>query len=264
LATATWQPPGFGAAAAFYIIEVGTAAGLSNVGRFPVGPVFSASGTLGPGTYAVRIRGVSAAGEGLASQEVFLTIPTATCTPPSAPALLPILRNGDIVSVPWTAPATGQAQGYRLHAGSSPGASDLAVLTIGPSSSYYQLAPGPGTYHVFVQALSSCGPATSSNVVAYFEPPAAVPGAPQGLTGSATRGAASLAWRPPLTGSEVDAYVLEAGFSPGASAIVVPLSSNVPGIGFSGVPAGTYYVRVRARNEVGTSPASNEIVLIVP
>lgn len=264
LATATWQEPAFGAPPSVYVIEVGTASGLSNVGRFPVGRVFSASGTLGAGTYAVRVRGVSPAGEGLASQEVFLTIPSATCAAPAAPVLFPILRNGNIVSVPWTAPATGQAQGYRLHAGSTPGASDLAVLTLGPSSSYYQLAPGAGTYHVFVQALSNCGSPASSNIVTYVEPAPAVPGAPQGLTGSASRGTAVLAWRPPVTGSEVDDYVLEAGFSPGAAAIVVPLSGNLPGIGFSGVPSGTYFVRVRARNELGTSPASNEIVLTVP
>jgi hypothetical protein len=264
LATATWAPPGFGATPLSYIIEVGTAAGLSNIGRFPLpGSVRSASGGLGPGTYAVRIRGVSAAGEGPASAEVFLTIP-GPCSPPAAPTLGTLLRNGPMVMVPWTAPPAGQAEMYELAAGSTPGAADLAVLPVSPATSYFQVAPGAGTYHVFVRALSSCGSSGPSNVVSYVEPPPAVPGAPRALTGTTGPGSAALNWNPPVTGSKVDDYILEAGFGPGAAVFVVPLPGNLPGVAFSGVPRGTYFVRIKARNEQGTSPASNEITLTVP
>ncbi|MCA1585028.1 MAG: fibronectin type III domain-containing protein [Acidobacteria bacterium] len=264
LATATWTPPGFGAAPLFYVIEVGTAAGLSDVGRFFVPPTFSASGTLPAGTYAVRIRGVSLAGEGPSTPDVFLTFPDGTCAAPSPPVLSAPLRSGSTVLVRWGAPATGRADGYRLLAGSTPGASDLAVLNQGPSSSYFQLAPASGTYYLSVQATSSCGLSTASNTVAYVEPAAAIPGPPRTLAGSATAGSASLSWHPPVTGSGVATYVIEAGFASGAATFVVPLDSDLPGVSFSGVPAGTYFVRVRARNALGTSTASNEITLTVP
>jgi hypothetical protein len=264
LATATWSPPGFGAPPVFYIIEVGTAAGLSDVGRFPVPPVFSASGSLPPGTYAVRIRGINIAGEGPATPDVFLTFPGGSCSTPTAPQLGTILRNGPTVMAPWTAPPTGAAQGYRLVAGSTPGAADIGVLTVSPSSSYYQLAPPPGAYHVFIQALSSCGTSAPSNFIEFVEPPLAIPGPPRSLSGTTAPAAASLQWHPPVTGSRVTSYVLEAGSAPGAPTIFVTLEGNSPGIGFTGVPAGTYFVRMKARNSAGTSTASNEIVLTVP
>lgn len=264
VATATWAPPGFGAAPLFYVIEVGTSAGASDVGTFAVPPTLSASGSLGPGTYAVRIRGVNAAGTGPATPDVFLTIPDGSCSPPSAPVLSTVLRNGSTVLAPWSAPATGQAEGYRLLAGSTPGSGDIAVLDVGPNTSYFQLAPPAGTYHVSIQALSSCGVSAASNSVAYVEPAPAVPGAPGGLEGTTAAASASLSWNPPVTGSGVTSYVLEAGFSPGATDIVLPLDSNFPAVSVGQVPAGTYYVRVRARNAVGTSDASNELTLVVP
>jgi hypothetical protein len=265
VATATWAPPGFGAPPLAYIIEVGTAAGSSNIGEFQLpAAARSASGSLGPGTYAVRVRGVSAAGEGPASAEVFITFPGGPCSPPAAPTLGTLLRNGSMVMVPWTAPATGQAESYQLAAGTSPGAADIAVLPVPPGTSYFQVAPGAGIYHVVVQALSSCGSSGPSNVVTYVEPAPAIPGAPHTFTGTTGPGSASLNWNPPVTGSKVDDYILEAGFSPGDTAIRVPLPGNVPGIAFTGVPPGTYFVRIKASNEVGTSPPSNEIALTVP
>jgi hypothetical protein len=63
----------------------------------------------------------------------------------------------------------------------------------------------------------------------------------------------------------VSRYVLEAGSGPGLSNVlsgldVGPLSSYAA----SGVPSGTYYVRVRAGNYAGLGAPSNEIVVTVP
>ena len=59
-------------------------------------------------------------------------------------------------------------------------------------------------------------------------------------------------------------YVIEAGSAAGLSDIAVlptgVLDTNAAGA----VPAGTYFVRVRAANRVGLSSASNEIRLVVP
>jgi hypothetical protein len=264
-ATATWVPPGFGASPLAYILEVGTAAGRSDIGRFtlPAG-ARSASGRVPPGTYALRIKAASAAGEGPPSPDVFLTVPSGSCDPPAAPALSPVLRNGSFLMVPWSAPPTGQAADYRLLAGTSPGASDLAVVPVLGGSSFVYPAPGAGTYHLTVQALSACAPPATSNPVTYVEPVPARPGAPRGLSATTGPGTASLSWNPPVTGGAVDDYVLEAGFNPSATDIVAPLVGTLPAISFSGVPSGTYFVRVRARNERGLSDASEEIALVVP
>jgi predicted phage tail protein len=55
---------------------------------------------------------------------------------------------------------------------------------------------------------------------------------------------------------------MEAGTQPGLANVgAVPASS--PGLFFSGVPDGTYYVRVRATNASGSSPPSSDLVLSV-
>lgn len=264
VATVTWAPPGFGGTPAYYVLEAGTAPGLSNIGRFAVLPTFSLSAGVGPGTYVVRMRAVGPGGEGPASPEVFLTVPGGACAQPSAPVLSTLLRNGRYLMVPWSAPATGKTENYALVAGTTPGAADIVVAPVGSSSSLFMLAPPAGTYHVFVQALSSCGASPASNVVTYVEPAPAAPGAPLGLTATTGPGSVTFAWHPPVTGSRVESYVLEAGPTPGAPTLTIPLT-NMPGIGFTGLPSGvTYSVRVRAKNALGTSAPSNEITMTIP
>ncbi len=57
----TWAAPSGGGAAS-YVIEAGTAAGISNIGAFNVGNVTSFTIDVPPGTYYVRVRAVGAAG----------------------------------------------------------------------------------------------------------------------------------------------------------------------------------------------------------
>ena len=55
-------------------------------------------------------------------------------------------------------------------------------------------------------------------------------------------------------------YVIQAGFAPGQTAVQVPVSASVTSLGASAGP-GTYYVRVIAVNNEGSSPPSNEVVV---
>lgn len=78
---------------------------------------------------------------------------------------------------------------------------------------------------------------------------------PTGFAATVTGATVALSWRDP--GDAAD-FELEFGFAPGQRVGALRLGV-APTITFPGVPPGTYYLRVRAVNEVGASPASNEI-----
>jgi predicted nicotinamide N-methyase len=74
----------------------------------------------------------------------------------------------------------------------------------------------------------------------------------------------TLSWLAPFFGTPTS-YILEAGTASGLVDIIVfNTGSTAVTISVSGVPSGTYYVRVRAVNALGTSVASNERIISVP
>jgi len=85
------------------------------------------------------------------------------------------------------------------------------------------------------------------------------PFAPTALAAAVAGGHVSLTWTDPGDTSE---FELEYGFGPGHRAGTVRVGQTAQ-LTIPGVPAGTYYVRVRAFNEVGGSPPSNEIRVVV-
>ncbi len=90
--------------------------------------------------------------------------------------------------------------------------------------------------------------------------PCTMPGAPTGLTGTGSGLVASFNWTAPATGGAVTDYLLEAGNTSGAAnlaTVSVPASATTFA---ASAAAGTYYVRVRARNACG-SVASNEVMV---
>ena len=88
-----------------------------------------------------------------------------------------------------------------------------------------------------------------------------VPNAPSNLAAQVNGTTVTLTWTAPV--GSVLGYVLEGGSSSGLSnlarAIVGPSTSFVA----AGIPAGTYFVRVRAIDSTGESAPSNEIVVTV-
>jgi len=133
----------------------------------------------------------------------------------------------------------------------------------GPRRSGYPL-PGPCFQAVFraddslarvedlssvgATALQGCGNALLS-----------VPAKPPALQATVVGRRVTFAWVHP---GDTSSFELEAGFAPGRTDLRIALGSNT-GAEFDGVPAGTYYVRVRGVNELGPGIVSDAITVVV-
>jgi glucose/arabinose dehydrogenase len=74
----------------------------------------------------------------------------------------------------------------------------------------------------------------------------------------------TISWAPPATGAIPTAYQLEAGSSTGAANLaIVAAGASQTSLTFPGIPAGSYFVRVRSVAATGVSLPSNEIVVVV-
>jgi predicted phage tail protein len=126
-------------------------------------------------------------------------------------------------------------------------------------------APAPrGVFVVRVRARSACGASAATNEVLVGVGGAEMPpGAPDELTATVSGNAVTFTWLAPVTGGAAGAYVLEAGSGPGLSDLArVPVSGT--SLTAPSVPAGSYFVRVRAVNNAGMGDASAEVQAVVP
>lgn len=265
----TWTAPTLGEPPTHYVLEAGSAPGLSNLASIGTGSVSSSFSVpaVPPGTYWVRVRAVNAAGVGAPSQDVSVVMgPAGGCVGlPGPPVLLTPIVSGNSVTLAWNAPAQGGAPAtYVVFAGRQPGGSDLASFSTGSASTSFVGSAPDGVYFVRLAASNACGVGIASNEMSFalgWDPPQA----PQGLTWSlAGGGEVALSWQPPAGGGAPTAYLLEAGSGPGL-ADLANIPTGGPGTTLSAsAPAGTYYVRVRALIGASRGPASNEVVVIVP
>lgn len=86
------------------------------------------------------------------------------------------------------------------------------------------------------------------------------PFAPTALSSVVAGNTVQLTWKDPGDTSE---FELEFGFAPGQRAGSARLG-RATSVTIPGVPPGVYYVRVKALNEVGPSPASADVRIVVP
>jgi hypothetical protein len=95
-------------------------------------------------------------------------------------------------------------------------------------------------------------------------PGTTLPGTPANLSATVAGTTVTLTWTAPATGGTPSTYIVEAGSVSGAANLATAsTNSAATGATFSGVPPGTYFVRVRAGNALGASLPSNEIVVTV-
>jgi len=183
---------------------------------------------------------------------------------PGTPGTFAASASGNTVLMSWGA-ASG-ATGYTVVARTVPGGAPAVTLPVGNVTSFSVAAPN-GVFYLSVVGTNGSGAGPESNVVPVTVPAAvAVPGTPTGLSVSVVGTTANFAWSAPSSGGPVAEYVLIAGYTPGFTvpAVSMPLPASPTSTSVPGVPPGTYYVRVYARNAGGNSVnSSNEVTVNV-
>jgi hypothetical protein len=97
--------------------------------------------------------------------------------------------------------------------------------------------------------------------------PLSAPGAPTNLSQAVIGNDVSLGWTAPVGGEAPTSYWIEAGSAPGRTDLIAGGGVDTGNLDHAfvalGVPTGSYYVRVRAKNAAGLSAPSSEVTLRV-
>lgn len=181
--------------------------------------------------------------------------------PPATPGALTAVVEGNSVRLSWSPSLGPTPTAFQLIAGSVPGASDLAVITVG-APAFTAVGVARGTYYVRVVATNAAGASAPTPDLAVVVGEG-LPRAPVGVMAAAgPHGSVRVLWQAPPAGPAPDSYMLLAGTAPGHPTVRLPVASTL--MASSGVPPGTYYVRIVGVNHMGAGPASAEIAVVVP
>jgi hypothetical protein len=232
-------------------------------------PVGTQTSTVVPaqsGAYYVRVL-ASINGLEVSSNEIEVIVGAGPAS--TAPQNFAAAASGSIVTMTWTPPANAAIAPvvtYYVEAGNAEGVSNLARFPTGNAQTMYVSPPVPnGSYWLRVRAQSAggVGPPTPDVRVVVGPPPPGAPTLSGGLTGP---GAVQLQWTAaPAPGVPVTGYELRAGSAPGLNNIAVfSLPADAASFATTGVPPGTYFVRVVALSSAGPGTPSNEVAVTVP
>ncbi len=276
-ATHTWlAPEAFetvlnAGVATSYVLQIGTASGLSDVFNTDVGNTTTATTTHVPGTYFARVVAKNNAGSSDPSNETTFVIsaPDVCSAAPAAPPTMTNTVDGSSVAISWTSPGGGvnEPTSYLLEAGTASGLADLLNADQGNTTSVTVADVGDGTYYLRARAVNECGTSiASSETVATVGSGgpgtcSAAPGAPATLTGNVTGSTITLNWSASTGANAATSYRLEVGSAAGQSDVLNSDQGNTTSLIASGVGAGTYFIRVRAANACAVSGPSPEVVV---
>lgn len=192
----------------------------------------------------------------------------AGATAAGAPDTLTATSSGSSVTLTWGAPASGDpVVTYVIEAGSASGLANLATFATNSAATTFSASGvGNGTYYVRVRAQNAAGTSAPSNEAILVVGSAgctSAPNAPSGLASSASGSTLTLSWNAPSGGCAPTSYILQAGLTPGSSALANSNIGSVTRFVATGVGNGSYYIRVVAANAFGQSAASDEILATV-
>jgi len=255
--TVSWLAPAGGAAIGGYALEIATRPDFAPVAH---ALVFASAGTYsGPipnGRFYFRVAS-AAVGGGVSAPSATRIVDVNLPQAPGAPVLTVTLPAPHLITLAWTPAPGGAPQSYTLHAGSTPGASDVGVWPLGLATSATGPLP-PGTFFVRVVASNTAGSA-ASNVVRV---PMEAPSTPTMHVAGVHDGIVTLSWSPGATGGIPAGYMLRVR-APGSEAVLV--NAPVAGTSLTGpAPPGTYHVSIMATGALGSSAESNSVVVVIP
>ena len=163
------------------------------------------------------------------------------------------------------------ATSYIIEVGTASGQTDLATIPVGNVTTFSGSGPAL-TYFLAVRAVTGFLQGPRSNELMFSLPGSGAggactvaPTAPAGLSFTVNGNTVSLAWGA-SGGCAATSYVLEAGsFAGGTDVAVFDTGSAAAGHIQQNVLSGTYFVRVKGKNDApGTSGPSNEVIIVVP
>jgi hypothetical protein len=176
--------------------------------------------------------------------------------------------NAATVTLSWVPPVSGDpVTSYVIEAVvTGSGGPQFTFDTGSTNASFIVTDVPPGTYLVGVRARNGAGLGNIAyrTITVGGDLARCPPNPPGGLYGGVTGSLLGLTWYESSGACAPITYVIEAGSAPGASNLAnFATNSTEATFRANDVPAGAYFVRVRARNNAGTSLPSPEIVLII-
>jgi predicted phage tail protein len=150
-----------------------------------------------------------------------------------------------------------------VEAGSASGSANIASLNVTGATFSFNPVPN-GFYFLRVRSRNAAGVSAVSTEVMINVGNVPAPSGPPAITSvTVSSGTVTINWSAPTQGT-VTSYLIEAGSATGlADLATVNTGSTALTQSFSGVPPGTYYVRIRGVNAQGVSIVSNERVITV-
>ncbi|MGE0816734.1 MAG: carboxypeptidase regulatory-like domain-containing protein [Vicinamibacterales bacterium] len=254
----TWQAPTTGGAAVSYVFEGGVTPG-GTIGSLPAAGTSLVVPGVPPGTYYLRVRAVNPFGTSASSVELTMVVGAGGVVAPDPPVNLAAWTAGGRLNMTWSAPAGGPAPtGYVIEAGTAAGLANLATLPVTARSFTVEPVP-PGFYFLRVRSsLSGLVSVPTSDVMITVGNVPAPPSPPRAFVVTVSGSLVTMTWQPAIFGP-VTGYVIEAGSAAGLSNLAVfNTGSTATNLAIPGVPAGTYYLRLRAVNGAGASAVSTE------
>ena len=255
--TLSWRAATSGATPDRYLLFLGTKAYSTNlINGSSVGKVTSVAGDLPRGRYYARVRSAAGAAVSPFSNQTSFWVGKGVKTPSG----FGVTWSGSKATFTWSQPAADGASDedpsdYILEAGTAPGLSDIAEVHLGNVRSFSAPVP-PGTYYVRIRSANGFGESDPTDDVLLTPP--GTPSAPRQLVATGSAYTVTLRWQAPTDGATPTAYQIEAGSAPGLSDLGVIRASTLTSFS-TPVPAGTYYVRVRALSGGVVGAASNEV-----
>jgi hypothetical protein len=179
-----------------------------------------------------------------------------------APTGVTVQVNGSTVTVTWGPPSDGSQPGYVVEILQTPGGQTVAFVNVGTSRSFATTLPN-GTYAVRVRVV---GGSASNDVPFQIGESVNInaPLSPRDLRITVFNNVVTLAWNMPDEGPAANGFIIDVGSAPSLSNYgSFDTGSNATSINAAPPSAGTYYVRIRARNAFGVSGPSNEEKLVI-